>query len=310
MPSQRVTPILDRMPRRPSPLPAPLGPGPFSYAAGRAAGVTPKRLRAPDLRRPTHGVRVPTGHALDLRAHLHAFTLALPDDIAFSHLTAARLHGLPMPRRWDPAEPIHVMRRTDQPRIERAGVRSHRGIERRWLTEVEGLPVTAAVETWADLSTSLGVDDLVAVGDVLANPPRGIPLKDLHRAAADRAGRGSVALRKAAALSRVGSASAWESKARVRFALWGLPEPELNVDVHDAWGRWLACSDFVWRDRRVVGEYDGDQHRTDRRAWQYERERRAGLEDEGWTYVEMTSLSLTAPRESAALRSRLTRLLL
>jgi very-short-patch-repair endonuclease len=60
----------------------------------------------------------------------------------------------------------------------------------------------------------------------------------------------------------------------------------------------------------VVGEYDGDQHRTDRRAWQYERERRAGLEDEGWTYVEMTSLSLSSTSRRRALRDRLGRLLL
>ena len=65
----------------------------------------------------------------------------------------------------------------------------------------------------------------------------------------------------------------------------------------------------MWRRQRVVGEYDGDQHRTDRSAWQYERERRAGLEDEGWSYVEMTSLSLVGARESRALRTRLTRLL-
>jgi hypothetical protein len=93
-------------------------------------------------------------------------------------------------------------------------------------------------------------------------------------------------------------------------SLWGLPEPELNIDLYAACGRWLARPDFVWRRQRVVGEYDGDQHRTDRSAWQYERERRAGLEDEGWSYVEMTSLSLVGARESRALRTRLTRLLL
>ncbi|WP_406831900.1 hypothetical protein ABEG17_03505 [Pedococcus sp. KACC 23699] len=253
---------------------------------------------------------MPANHDRGFRAHVRAFALALPDDVAFSHVTAARLHGLPTPRAWNHGEPLEVMRLSDRPRIERDGVQSHRGLERRWLAEVDGLTVTASIETWADLSTSLRVDDLVAVGDALVQPPHGIPLKDLRRTASDRVGRGAVALREAAALVRVGSASAWESKARVRFAQWGLPEPELNVDLHDDWGRWLARPDFVWRDRRVVGEYDGDQHRTDRRSWQYERERRAGLEDDGWTYVEMTSLSLTAARESQTLRARLTRLLL
>lgn len=82
------------------------------------------------------------------------------------------------------------------------------------------------------------------------------------------------------------------------------------MDVHSSDGLWLARPDFLWRARRVVGEYDGDQHRTDRAQWQYERERRARLEDAGFTYVEMTSLSLTSPRHRDALRERLTRLLL
>ncbi len=300
------------MPRCPSALPSTLASSPFRYAAALEAGVTPARLRAQDLWAPTHGVRADRGRAQTLADRARSFALALPDDVAFSHLTAARLLGLPAPTAWRPTEPLDVMRPTARPRIERAGVRHHRGLERRWLQDVEGVPVTEAVGTWADLSASasLRVDDLVAIGDVLVQSPHGIPLKDLHRAASDRSGRGVIALRQAAALVRLGSASAWESKARVRFAQWGLPEPELNLELYDAWGRWLARPDFMWREQRVVGEYDGDQHRTDRRAWQYERERRAGIEDEGWTYIEMTALSLTAARESRALRARLTRLLL
>ena len=298
------------MPRRPLPLPAELAPAPFTCAAALASGATPARLRARDLRAPTSGVRIEAAQDETFAERVRAFALALPEDIAFSHLTAARLLGLPAPAAWSAQEQIHVVRRSDRPRIERDGVRHHRGLERRWLRDVGGLPVTAAVDTWADLAGSLPLDDLVAVGDALVGPMHAIPLKDLHRAAADRSGRGSVLLRQAAGLVRCGAASPWESKARVRMAGWGLPEPELNLDLYDAWGRWLARPDFVWREKRVVGEYDGDQHRTDRRAWQYERERRAGIEDEGWTYVEMTALSLSAPRESRALRARLTRLLL
>ena len=92
--------------------------------------------------------------------------------------------------------------------------------------------------------------------------------------------------------------------------MWGLPDPELNIDLCTGDGRWLARPDFLWRDRKVVGEYDGDQHRTNRSRWQYERERRARIEDAGFTYVEMTSLSLVSSRHREALRQRLVRLLL
>ena len=96
---------------------------------------------------------------------------------------------------------------------------------------------------------------------------------------------------------------------RLRFGEWGLPDAELNVEVYAADGRWLARPDFTWRQRRVIAEYDGDQHRTDRAQWQRDRHRRAGLEDEGWTYVEMTARSLSDPLESERLRLRLQRLL-
>ncbi len=110
-------------------------------------------------------------------------------------------------------------------------------------------------------------------------------------------------------LARPGSASPGESLARWWFWQWGLPEPELNVPVLDHGGGWLSTSDFVWRRARVVGEYDGDVHRTDRATWERDRERRAAIEDAGWTYVEMTARSFANGTAREALRRRLGRVL-
>ena len=68
--------------------------------------------------------------------------------------------------------------------------------------------------------------------------------------------------------------------------------------------------DLAYKHLGLIIEYDGDQHRTNRSQWQYERERRARIEDAGFTYVEMTSLSLVSSRHREALRQRLGRLLL
>ncbi len=90
----------------------------------------------------------------------------------------------------------------------------------------------------------------------------------------------------------------------------GLPEPELNVNIYTDAGAFISCNDFVWRDRRVVCEYDGDWHRTDRDRWQVDRERRARLEDLGWTYVECASNATRPGRAQDELLARLKRLLL
>ena len=295
------------MPRRPSPLPAPLVVGPFTVEQARALDVTRQRLRARDLRTPTRGLRTPLPSPTTVTGRAREVAAGLSGDFAFSHTTAARLHGLPTPARWTPDEPLDVMRATGTALVTRRGVRSHGGLERRGVVTAHDLPVTDPLDTWVDLAGTWSVGDLVALGDALLNAPVAARPKDLERLT-DAPTRGVRRLREAVALVRPGAASAWESRARVAFVSWGVPEPELNVDVHADDGRWLARPDFVWRARRVVGEYDGDQHRTERRVWQYERERRARLEDDGWTYVELTSLSL-APPHSTALRLRLTRLL-
>ena len=121
--------------------------------------------------------------------------------------------------------------------------------------------------------------------------------------------RGVRRLRELAPLLRPGSASPKESETRLLLHDHGLPEPELNGEIFDDWGTWIATSDFVWREPKVVGEYDGDQHRTDRTAWQYERARRARLEDCGWTYVELTQAHLSDVSLQGELLRRLRRLL-
>ncbi len=98
----------------------------------------------------------------------------------------------------------------------------------------------------------LALDDLVAVGDALLGLDHALRIKDLVRAAEDRTGRGARRLREAAALVRVGAASPWESKARVAFHQWGLPEPELNLDLYAACGTLARASRL-----RVAGSTGG-----------------------------------------------------
>ena len=291
-------------------LPTELATGPFTVARARRLAVTRGRTRGSDLMLPTRGVRRPAAHDPDAVGHAAAFALALPGDAAFSHVTAARLHDLPTPTPWPGAdELLDVMRARHRPPVRRAGCRTHRGLESRAVAVVHGLRVTSAIDTWCDLAGLWSDADLLAVGDGLLR--RGIATpEELLAAAVARAGRRHAGLLlPLARLARPGAASPAESIARWWFWTWGLPEPELNVPVHDHLGQWLATVDFRWKVQRVVGEYDGDVHRTDRRDWQRNKERRASLEDAGWTYVDMTALSLSDDHHREALRTRLRRAL-
>src|SRR5665648_295 len=95
------------MPRR-TPLPPELERRPFTVAQAHELGLREGRLRNADLSRPAYGVRR-LGPTEGLAQLAEATVLVLPPGSAFSHLTAARMLGLPVPRRWAPSEPLDVM---------------------------------------------------------------------------------------------------------------------------------------------------------------------------------------------------------
>lgn len=217
--------------------------------------------------------------------------VALEGTFAFSHLTAARLWRLPLPSDWRLDEPLHVMR--DGTPLRRAGVIGHRGLSRRRHETLRGLPVTSPVDTWADLAAvpGLTVDDLVIAGDAFATRDADL-LEGMMRAADRVGGRGRRTLREAGPLLRPGSGSAMETRARLAFRRGGLPEPELNAEVFAEDGHFIARVDFLWREKRVIVEYEGDHHRTDRRQWQHDIQRTRLLESLGWRVIRITSADL------------------
>ena len=278
------------MPRR-TPLPPELKGRPFTVAEAYALGLGEGRLRDADLSRSTHGVRR-FGETASLVQLAEATRLVLPVGSAFSHLTAARLLGLPMPRRWTITEPLDVMNVTAAAKIRRAGCTGHRGLESRRVITRKNMSVVSQEDTWCDLAAAavLDLDELIVVGDEVVHHRRGISLTQLAGAIRQRRGRrGSRLMAEAFPQLRPRSNSPMETRARLVFLRGGLPEPELNVVINDQHsGQWLSDSDFVWRKRRVVAEFDGDHHRTDRRQWQNDVARCQNLQDDGWAFVQLT----------------------
>ena len=284
----------------------PLLPGLFTVARARELGVGEGRLRKADLGRPCRGTRsrvlVP-----DLTERLRALSLVLPDGAVFSHDTAARLLGLPLPLggTWPTPEHdqvvqnpvVHVLTPPGSPRVVRSGVVGHRGTPSEIVT-VKGLRVVGPASALVDLAGTWTLEDLVAAGDMIltrwsarSSGVVGDGPGELTRvvdAAVNR--RGVRTLRRALPLMRVGARSPMESRARLIMVRGGLPEPELNVEVHDPrTGEWLATPDFLWRNARVIAEFQGDHHRTDRAQWQSDIVRLRGLQEADWRVVPLTA---------------------
>jgi len=162
---------------------------------------------------------------------------------------------------------------------------------------VHDLPVTDLVSTWLDLGgdTSLSLVDLVVVADaVVSREPDQLPT--LLELAGRRPGRGRRRLIAASELVRAGSESPMETRARLAFASGGLPEPELNAQVYAEEGTFIARVDFLWREARVIVEYEGDHHRTDRTQWENDIARVRLLEALGWKVIRITASDLREPR--------------
>ena len=274
-----------------TPLPDPLLERAFTVAEARAAKVARSRLDARDLARPSWGLRS-TRPATTLDEQARDLATILPPGAAFSHVTAARLWRLPLPTRWVRTEPMDVLTRGTP--LRRAGIRGHRGLERREVEVLRGLPVTCPIPTWADLATvpALTVEDLVVAGDAFVTRDPAL-LAPLASAATGSGGRGKRKLRAAAELVRSGSGSPMETRARLAFGRAGLPEPELNATVYAEDGHFLARVDFLWRESRVIVEYEGDQHRTDRRQWENDIQRVRLLEALGWKVIRITASDLS-----------------
>lgn len=115
----------------------------------------------------------------------------------------------------------------------RRGVIAHRGLGAREVVTVRGVPVTGLAQTWLDLAPFVALDDLVVTGDAVARRLAGTD--PLHALLA-RSTKGVRRARSALAWVRTGSASPMETRARVLVGRAGLPEPELNVEIHDP--RW------------------------------------------------------------------------
>jgi hypothetical protein len=236
-----------------------------------------------------------------------ALAVALPQGAFFSHLTAARLWPLPLPNARD--EPVHVSVRRPQRPPRRSGVAGHVLVDpRATVVHRRDLPVVDPVTLFCQLASHLSLPDLVAVGDALVLEPvipdawedrPWVPLGQLVERVELWRGRGKRNADRAVSLIRPGAESRPETLVRLTIGQAALPEPEVNVTIRDSRGRFIGRGDLVYRQWRVIVEYDGEQHRTDTRQFDRDVARLDDFAAHGWRVVRILGRSFFGnPAES------------
>lgn len=185
-------------------------------------------------------------HSLELA---RAFAPRMPRDSMFSHVTAAKIHGLHLPIRLVRDHRVHLVTASRQrrPRI-RGTVAHYRPASRLQAITVAGLVATPPVQTWLHCAASLSLDEVIIIGDQLVRRQSPFAtMQELEGAVIENAGRhGAKRLRAALEFIRPGTDSPRETMARLAIVRAGLPEPEINGVVRDTAGRYLRRCDLLY----------------------------------------------------------------
>lgn len=313
---------------RPRPLPDSLTSEAFTYQDAIEQGVSRNRLRGTDIAHPHRGLYVPTGLEDSFELRCRNLVPLLGDDQWFSHMTAARLWGFPLPIMWDAAEQMHVLTMANAAPIRRPEVIGWETVRSDIPRTIhDGLPLVAPADVWGQLAVrgatgvdlegnkrNLNNDWLVAVGDYVLTGPsvngRRTPLctrEEMLEVLRRRKGkRGGRLLREAFEQVRSPVHSPKETMLRLAMVEFGLPEPDVQVPVMTAAG--VRHSDLGYPAAKLLFEYQGDYHRTDRKQWLEDLTRTQLFEDAGYRVMLVGADDVT-PRNVAALITRIRRAL-
>jgi hypothetical protein len=170
-----------------------------------------------------------------------------------------------------------------------------------------GIPVTTLARTAFDLGRHLRRGEAVARLDALAcatgvTAADVVPLVERYKGA-----RGVRRLKAALSLMDGGAQSPKETWLRLLLVDAGMPAPMTQIAVYNGDSYPFAFLDMGWEQFMVAVEYDGDQHRSDRRQYVKDIRRLGMLQDRGWIVVRVIAEDHPADvvhRVRAALKRR------
>lgn len=194
-------------------------------------------------------------HEARHRRLIDATVQGLRQDAVLSHVSAAVLHGLPVPR--DSLAQVTLTRTRGSHGKRTRFLRIHRAaLSDSDTTTIDGLAVTTVERTVLDLARSLPGMDALAVADrALALGADLAYVGEMVRAHPRHPGNARARLVIERADARAESAG--ESWSRWRMHELGVPLPVLQAPILDRHGEEVARSDFLWEEAVLVGEFDG-----------------------------------------------------
>jgi hypothetical protein len=154
------------------------------------------------------------------------------------------------------------------------------------VTRVAGLPVSTVARTAYDLGRFLPRGRAVARLDALMRATPFSTEDVLLLAKRYPAARGVRRLRSVLPLVDGGAASPKETWLRLLLIDAGFPAPTTQIPVVEGY-QYFAMLDMGWPEFGVAAEYDGDQHRSDRRRYVTDQRRLRKLADMGWIVVRV-----------------------
>lgn len=302
------------MPHPREPLPPELMAA-FAVSSARAFGISRRRLDRADLERVFRGARLRADaddeadadqeetpwsqRAAQSDRLLRAYRPIMPSHAFLCGPTAALEWGIPIPMRLGSRLHVGVFRpRTAPVRAEVSGHQFTRGFIK--VVDKDGVAITDPASTWASLGGLLTEDELVAAADRVLRVPRhpggfravtesALATREELALLCERKGRpGAPALRRALDAARTGSSSPPETQIRLILRDARLPEPALDVDVYDQFGRFLGCSELAYPELRIAIEYESDGHLV-RAQLERDIDKYQAYAEAGWTVVRVTS---------------------
>lgn len=232
--------------------------GPFTVADARRSGVRWDDLQTKTWTRMSRGQYAWAGLTQNARLTLRAVVERVPATYAFSGLTAGWLLGLDVA--W--GDPIEVTIDREVPVRARAGVRLRRAALPQWdVINRHGFRTTSAMRTACDLGGRRDLVESVVAVDMalhagLVTLPQLATYTETHPGE-----KGIKRLRGAVRLADPRSESPMETRLRMELIRARLPRPAVQAEIRDAAGDLIGRADLYYADRRLVIEYDGDNHR-------------------------------------------------